>query len=93
MRCTNTHLYPGARLVYARPGEPKLRAGDLLSITFSDAIRTRAEVVGSEAEIARVAVDDYRTKSGAPIEPKTWFIRRIEPVAGSACYAVIGRAY
>lgn len=93
MRSPNTHLYPGARLVHRVPGEAKLKAGDTLAITFSDLVRVNAEVIGSEADIARIGVDGYCTKGGAAIAPKTWFIRRCELVAGSACYAVIGRAY
>jgi hypothetical protein len=93
MRSPNTHLYPGARLVHSAPGQPKLKPGDILMITFSDWVRVSAEVIGSEAEIARIGVDGYRTKSGAAIAPKNWFIRRSDPVRGSACYSVIGRAY
>jgi|MudIll2142460700_1097286.scaffolds.fasta_scaffold714149_1 hypothetical protein len=93
MRSLNTHLFPGARLLHSSPEEPELKSGDILVITFSDMIRTSAEVIAAEAKIARIKVDGYQTEHGTTIISKTWFMRRIDPVQGSACYSIMGRAY
>jgi hypothetical protein len=93
MRSLNTHLYPGARLLHSELGEPEFKPGDVLTITFSDTIQTNAEVIGAAKDLARISVGGYRTKRGATIVSKNWFIRKVAPVIGFACYSVIGRAY
>jgi hypothetical protein len=93
MLSLNTHLYPGARMMHSERCEGGFKSGDILAITFSDAIRTNAEVIGAEEDVARISVDSYRTKRGATIVSKNWFIRRVVPAGGSVYYSVIGRAY
>jgi hypothetical protein len=93
MRSLNTHLYPGARLLHSSTEEPELKSGDILVITFSDKIRTSAEVIAAEEKIARIKVNGYQTQHGTAIVSKTWFMRRIDPTQGSAYYVIIGRAY
>lgn len=93
MRSLNTHLYPGARLLHTLPGEPEIKPGDILAITFSDMIRANAEVIAAEARIASIKVDDYRTQNGTIIVSKTWFMRRADKVRGSTCYSIMGRVY
>jgi hypothetical protein len=93
MRSLNTHLYPGARLLHSQPVKSELKPGDALSITFSDTVQTNAEVIGAEENLAKISVDGYRTRRGATIVPKQWFIRKVAPVGGFVCYSVIGRAY
>jgi len=89
----NTHLYPGARLSHSQTSELEFKEGDVLTITFSDTIQTRAEVVGASENVARIKVAGYRTRKGATIAAKSWFIRKVVTAHGSAIYSVIGRAY
>lgn len=89
----STHLYPGARLAYSQMGEPEFEPGDVLEITFSDTMRTTAKVIGATEDIARIGVAGYRTRRGAVIVSKNWFIRKAGMTQGSAWYSVIGRAY
>jgi hypothetical protein len=93
MRSLNTHLYQGARLLHSEPGDLEFKPGDVLTITFSDTIQTNAEVIGAAEDLAKVSVDSYRTRRGATIVSKKWFIRKVAPVGRSVCYSVIGRAY
>jgi hypothetical protein len=93
MRSLNTHLYPGARLLPSQPAEPEFKPGDILTITFSDTVQAKAEVIGTSENIARISVAGYRTKRGAAIVSKTWFIRKVVPIRGSVCYLVVGRAF
>lgn len=64
-----------------------------MTIIFSDTIQTNAEVIGAAEDLAKGSVDGYRTRRGATIASKKWFIRKVAPVGGSVCYSVNGRAY
>ena len=70
LRATNTHLYPGARLL----GPAVLRAGQRLTIEFSDLGSAAARVEAAAGREATLAVGAHATARGTAIAAKRWLI-------------------
>lgn len=90
LRATNTHLYPGARLALAEPGDAP-RKSDRAVIEFADGEAAQATVIAATPD-ARIelAVEGHRTGRGTTIAAKRWLAERIDGSDGH--YRVIRRS-
>lgn len=75
LAATNTHLYPGARLL-PRDGLDAPRRGDAVSIEFADQAVAAGKVLAAAATTAVIEVAPYRTMRGTAITRKVWTLGR-----------------
>lgn len=71
LAATNTHLYPGARLL-PRDGLDPPRRGDAVWIEFADQAVAVGKVLAAATTTSVIEVAPYRTTRGTAIARKVW---------------------
>ena len=92
LRATNTHLYPGAKLV--ADGTPLLRAGDRVIVEFADLGAANGWVERRDGDRIVLAVEAHRTARGADVAARAWVVERSreKDADGGSRWRVVGRA-
>lgn len=89
LAASNTHLYPGARLVEREEGGATPESGDALVVEFADQRAATGEVRSVAQGRVAVEVAPYVTAHGTAIPRKAWTLAP-DPAAADT-WKVVGR--